>query len=356
MKSEIGKIWVIITLIVGNLYVFGEEKEQNKEYDKERMNSEITLIIDKALEAMKKSQRSSNGAIGQEYEVASTSIAGLAFLAAGYQAGKGKYGGVIKRAIEYLLRQGKKNKNGYFCEDRCVSRMHGHGFALTFLAYAYGDACTSQEIECDRYKNTMQKAIRLAEDSQSQNGGWIYDPMPMGDENSVTVCVVMGLRAAKEAGFRIKKSVINKGAKYIEQCAQPDGSFSYNLGGGRGTATLTGAGISDLFFYGRHTKFNETQKKIIEKGIKFILENRSEIENFPHGMYSLFYTTLAMYWGGGETHWQQWYKYTIEAIKTLKREDGTITSRGGGSYGILDTGFATLILLIPKKILPLFDK
>lgn len=353
MASKKFWLWIVVSIfILFNVYIFLEDKEQSKKAEEVNISSEITIMIDKALEAMKNSQRSNSGAIGQNYEVASTSLAGLAFLAAGYQAGKGKYGSTVKKAIEYLLRQGIKNKNGYFCEDGCISRMHGHGFALTFLAYAYGDACTYKQVDCDRYKNIMMKAIKLAEDAQSQNGGWLYDPTPSGDENSVTACIVMGLRAAKEAGFRVKKKTIDKGAKYIEQCAQPDGSFSYNLSGGRGTATLTGAGISDLFFYGRHANFLKKHKKIIERGIKFILDNKEDVRKLPYGMYALFYTTLAMYWGGGE-YWNQWYKYAIETIKAQKREDGTIS---GTSYGLVNTGFATLILLIPKKILPLFDK
>ncbi len=347
MKGKVSVLWVASICAIFNVYIFLEDKGGSKD-----LNMDTMVIIDKALKAMKNNQKGSSGAIGQSYEVASTSIAGLAFLAAGYQAGKGKYGGVVRKAIEYLLSQGKKNRNGYFCEDSCISRMHGHGFALTFLAYAYGDACAFGQVDCDRYKNIMEKAIKLAQDSQSQNGGWIYEPTQDGDENSVTACVVMGLRAAREAGFKVKIKTINKGAKYIEQCAQPDGSFSYDLSGRIRTATLTGAGITDLFFYGRHASFSETHKKIIERGIKFILDNKSEIGSLSYGMYSLFFTTLAMYWGGGE-HWDQWYNYALEIIKAQVREDGTI---GGTKYGVMDTGFATLILLIPKKILPLFDK
>ncbi len=344
---------VSVGLLVITLLSFGIFLQSEKQGEKGVSNDEINIMVDKALDAMKGEQRS-DGAIGNSYEVATTSICGLAFLAAGYQAGKGRYGIVVTKAIKYLLNRGRKRKSGYICEDNCTSRMHGQGFALTFLSYAIGDACTSKQMEdigCDTYKNVMRKAIRLAEESQSRNGGWIYDPYGGGDENSVTVCIVMGLRAAKEAGFRVKEKVIKKGGKYIEDCANPDGSFSYSLGSRGGTVTLTGAGISDLYFYGRHSQFSAKHKQLIDRGIKFIWDNKSQLTNLSFGMYSLFYSTLAMYWAG-DKYWDQWFKFVVDIIKNHRKDDGTI----GHHYGILDSGFATLILLIPKKILPLFDK
>jgi hypothetical protein len=119
-----------------------------------------------------------------------------------------------------------------------------------------------------------------------------------------------------------------------------------------GTVPLTGAGIADLYFYGRHSQFSPKHKKIIEAGIKFILDNKEQISSYNWwSMYAIFYPTLAMWWAG-EKHWQQWYKYVVDIIKKSQQQDGKIE----GTYGMVDTAFAVLTLLIPKKLLPLFDK
>jgi hypothetical protein len=240
------KGWVILLSCIA-LFIFSNGNQSKKieiEWDKS-----IDPIIEKALKAIKAAQKK-NGAIGDDYLVAGTSLSGLALLAAGYQAGRGKYGYVVRRAIDYLLSVGRRNQNGYITDEGARSQIHGHGFALTFLSYAYGDACTflKRELDCDIYKKIIKKAIKFAEQFQGANGGWGYQPGDSMEENSVTVCAVMSLRAAKEAGFRVDPKVIKKGAKYIEDCANADGSFAYNLGQRHGNRASNRSGNCRFIF------------------------------------------------------------------------------------------------------------
>ena len=46
-------------------------------------------------------------------------------------------------------------------------------------------------------KEKLQKAVKLIEKTQNHEGGWRYQPAPYDADISVTICEVMGLRAAR---------------------------------------------------------------------------------------------------------------------------------------------------------------
>ena len=94
----------------------------------------------------------------------------------------------------------------------------------------------------DRVKEKLQKAVRLIERTQNNEGGWRYMPVPYDADISVTICQVMALRAARDAGIKVEKDVIDKSIKYVISCQNPDGGFSYQSprsgGGSRADAGL----------------------------------------------------------------------------------------------------------------------
>src|SRR5262249_11399310 len=82
---------------------------------------------------------SPNGAFGvNRYHgnVAVTALCGLAFMSAGHQPGRGKYGPVVSKAIEYVLNQEQPNVDGRptpgFLFYKALIKQHGamyeHGF------------------------------------------------------------------------------------------------------------------------------------------------------------------------------------------------------------------------------------
>ena len=70
----------------------------------------------------------------------------------------------------------------------------GTGLRRLFLAEVYG---MSPDPRLETY---LRKAIRLIEYSQGAMGGWRYQPRPDQSDISVTICQVMALRAARNAG------------------------------------------------------------------------------------------------------------------------------------------------------------
>src|SRR5205807_5885968 len=113
--------------------------------------------------------------------------------------------------------------------DNSHGPMYGHGFATLFLGEVYG--MTGD----DEVKEKLQKAVRLIQKTQNREGGWRYQPVPYDADISVTICEIMALRAARDAGIKVDKQVIDDAVKYVRRCQNPDGGFSYVAGQGSGS-------------------------------------------------------------------------------------------------------------------------
>jgi hypothetical protein len=144
---------------------------------------------------------------GQAYPMAMTALAGMAFLANGNTPSRGPYADHVGKIVEFLtsnvqpggLITGPTQEQGY--------SMYGHGFSLMFLSSCYGME-TNDKMR-DRMKKIINNGIKLTA-SASSNGGWCYTP-GTGDEGSVTVTQIQGLRAASNAGFTVPKGAIEGG-------------------------------------------------------------------------------------------------------------------------------------------------
>ena len=149
-----------------------------------------------------------------------TALAGLAFMSAGNLPGRGKYGKQVQKCLDYVL--SCEQQSGLICADVNQGPMYGHGFATLFLGEVYG--MTGNE----EVKEKLQKAVQLIEKTQNSEGGWRYQPAPYDADISVTICQVMALRAARDAGIKVEKEVIDKSIKYVKTCQnRSDGGFGY---------------------------------------------------------------------------------------------------------------------------------
>ena len=156
--------------------------------------------IEKGLDWLAANQ-APDGHWGEQFPVATTSLAGLALLAGGHLPGRGKYGLKVLQAIRYLLKWARMKVDSshyYFSEIggqmQGGSRMHGHGYATLFLSEAYGMAEDfGSDVNPEELRVSIQCAVRTIENSQSSQGGWYYEPDLVpgrkvdADEGSVTV-------------------------------------------------------------------------------------------------------------------------------------------------------------------------
>ncbi|HND53778.1 MAG TPA: prenyltransferase/squalene oxidase repeat-containing protein, partial [Pirellulaceae bacterium] len=123
------------------------------------------------------------------------SLAGLAWMSAGSTPGRGPHGARVNRVLEFVL--GCCQESGFITHAGSTSHgpMYEHGFATLFLAEAYGMSPQPA------LRARLARAVKLIVDKQNDEGGWRYAPERRDADISVTICQVMALRAARNAGL-----------------------------------------------------------------------------------------------------------------------------------------------------------
>lgn len=287
---------------------------------------------------------------GRQYAVAMIGLAGMAFLSHGNTPTRGKYAPQIQASVDFLctcsdpsgLISGPGNDSGM--------PMHGHGFALLFLAAAYGSVKKGPKRE--RMKIVIEKAIALTSQSQSPAGGWTYTPGG-GDEGSVTVTQVQALRACHNAGFLVPKQTIERAVRYIEMCGCADGGIMYSLGSGGGSRLpISAAAVATLYNAG------EYDAPIAERCLAYV-DARFKAQNGwnkdgGHDFYCHLYAAQGFYMAGDKM-WDSYFPDTRDQLLKLQnRADGSWSGDGVGRvYG---TAIATIILQLPYKFLPVYQR
>ena len=279
------------------------------------------------------------------HEVAVTALTGMAFLSAGHLPNRGEYGGQVQRAVEFLLTCRQPNGQILNRDSQSHGPMYGHGFATLFLAEAYG---TSPD---PRIRNALAAAVKLIVASQSEEGGWRYNPDSSDADLSVTVCQVMALRAARNAGLAVPKETIDRSIDYVKKCQNTDGGFMYQLTR-RGTSDFprSAAGIVALYSAGVYTGTE------IEKGLAYLMRSlpRPGVFRTPHYyFYGHYYAVQAM-WQTGGGDWERWYSAIRDELLAQQKPDGHWSDPSVcDEYG---TAMALLILQIPNDYVPIFQR
>ena len=298
------------------------------------------LAIEKGLAHLAQTQRADGSWTysGSGGHVGITSLAGIAFLAGGNLPGRGQYGANVDRATDYVLQQVRRD--GYISAGN--SRMYSHGFAALFLAEVYGMTAR------DDVKTKLKRAIRLIESCQNHEGGWRYNPQPFDADISVTICQIMALRAARNAGIKVDKSVIDRGILYVKSCQNADGGFSYQARQSGSGFARTSAGVCSLYYAGAYGD------PAIGKGLAYLRKNSQlSSRNNYHFHYGHYYAVQAMFQAGGES-WKTYYTAIREHLVRSQAENGSWS--GGPTKGAYATAMSCIILEVPYQYLPILQR
>lgn len=295
-----------------------------------------------------------SGAGSGGYPCAMTSLAGLALLASGNTPLEGPYAPHVRRAIEYLLTQANANPSGLIASmEEEMRPMYGHGFAMLFLAQAYG--MERDEMRRQRIRKVLQRAVALTEAAQSADGGWMYTPDARTDEGSVTVTQIQGLRAVRNAGIRVPRTVIDRATDYIRKCANPDGGIRYQASQPPGSTSLpaiTAAAVATMYNAGQY------EHPVAQGALKFTLRvmqaQGASGAYGGHQSYAMLYAGQAMYLSG-EENWKFYFPpVRDDLIRMQNRSDGSWNDPGvGPTFG---TAVALLTLQLPYKHLPILQR
>jgi hypothetical protein len=325
---------------------------QEKEVLPKHVTPEALRAVTKGLDylaAQQSDDGSWNTGGGQAYPVAMTGLAGTAFLAHGNSPTRGKYSRSVQGAVEYLVRCATPTGLITGPAQDSGQPMHGHGFALMFLASVYG--MVTKESLRRQVGETIRKAVALTSQGQSADGGWTYIP-GAGDEGSVTVTQVQALRAAQNAGFLVPKSVIEEAGKYLEKCRTPEGGIQYSLrfGGGPRLA-ISAAAVATLYNAGQF------DSPIATDCLKYVWGQFKAHEGWQKGGFHDFYTHLYASQGfymAGDEYWDNYFPGARDQLIAMQTGDGSW--QGDGIGQIYGTAIAVIILQLPYKYLPVFQR
>lgn len=278
--------------------------------------------------------------------VAVGSLAGLAFMCSGSPPGQGPFGKNIDRAVKFITscvqETGYISVPGYGQDN-----MYGHGFATLFLSEVYG---MSDRNDIDStVGDKLRLAVKLTCACQSNAGGWRYQPQKSDADLSITICQIMGLRAARDAGIHVPDDVRNKCIDYVKRSQNADGGFRYQVdSGGSSTFPLTAAGVVSLYSAGIY------DGEPIDKALKWLMNYLpgKGSENVGYFFYGHYYAVQAMWHAGGE-YWQKWYPAIRETLLSRQSRDGSWNdSEVCPEFG---TAMACIILQMPNNYLPIFS-
>ena len=314
---------------------------------KNEITPEMTRSVERGLAYLASSQNEDGsfgrGRYGRHVGIAS--LAALAFMADGNLPGRGRYGEQVTRALEFVL--ANKSESGLLAAESTTGPMYGHGFATLFLGEIYG-----MNPNDSRVRDALVRAIDLILNSQNDEGGWRYNPVPYDADVSVTICQVMAMRSARNAGIKIPKDTIDRAVRYVRDCQNADGGFRYMRQPGSSAWPRAAAGVASLFYAGVY------EDDSIERGLEYLSSN-SMIANTggpqiqAHYFYGQYYATQAMYLAGGD-RWEQWWSRVRDELIAMQSDDGSwIDHQAGESYA---TAMALIVLQMPNRYLPIFQR
>ena len=273
-----------------------------------------------------------------------TSLCALAFMADGHVPGRGVYGDNVRRALEFVLNSA--TETGLLARDKDHGPMYGHGFSTLFLGEIYG-----MNNEDSRVRDALTRAVDLIIHSQNNEGGWRYNPVPYDADISVTICEVMALRSARNAGVKVPKETIDQAIAYVRSCQNSDGGFRYMATAGTSAWPRTAAGVASLYYAGIYSDNS------IERGLNYLQDVVGSNKNGPadvaHYFYGHYYAVQAMYLAGGK-RWTDWWPHIRDEMISKQIETGSwMDYQAGQAYS---TSMALIVLQMPKRYLPIFQK
>lgn len=313
---------------------------------------ELELAVQRGFEALAAMQGEDGSWGGSRFErhVGITALACIALLADGNLPGRGRYATQVEKGLNFILEN--STDTGLIAADTGHGPMYGHGFATLFLGEVYGMTGGGPNTpQGDRLYEALVKACRLIVETQNDEGGWRYNPVPYDADVSVTICQIMALRSARNAGLEIPKATIDRAVEYVRACQNPDGGFRYQSVQGGSAWPRSAAGVASLYYAGIY------KDEAVDRGLAYLIENampRNAINSGSHYFYGHYYSVQAMYLAGGQ-NWAIWWPAIRDEL--IASQDKTLgvwdDNYAGTAYG---TAMALIILQMPKRYLPIFQK
>jgi hypothetical protein len=279
-----------------------------------------------------------------------TSLAVMAFLAAGHVPGEGPYAPAIDKGIRHVLAH--QDASGMIVEKRGHGPMYDHGISTLMLSEVAGMTPSQQSAPI---RKSLERAVRLILQAQNvrksvrESGGWRYQHNSQDSDLSVTGWQLLALRAAKDIGCDVPVQNIDLAVGYVKKCSQANG-FGYQPGSGP-TSTLTAAGVLALQVCD-HQEDNE-----VINGVVF-LQRRPLVYDESWFFYGAYYNAISGYkYGGNE--WDRIKASLFQELLKHQQPIGSWQANNGNERGqgqIYSTSLAVLALTVEYGYLPIYQR
>jgi hypothetical protein len=141
---------------------------------------------------------------------------------------------------------------------------------------------------------------------------------------ATTLSIVTALVAARDAGIKVPQKVIDRGIKYIENCANRGGGFRYTYKPHgiltrahlRSRPSITGCAILPLLLCKKDSEKLKPGIDCLKKRLGFLKAHRAE-----HYWFHLLFGSMAAYRIGGDL-WERWQEKIEKKLAFIQKKKG----------------------------------
>jgi len=296
-------------------------------------------------------QQNADGSFAASQKPAMTGLALGAYLSAGHTADVGQYGGVVRRAISYLLSAARPDGT-FGPSDR---PMYDQAIATLALAEAYG--VEPNEEQRRRIAALLSKSVQIIVNAQNVRksadftGGWGTAANSADSDLPLTGWNSMALRALLDCGFEVPKTSVSRSLQFVMRCEEPAiKGFGYQPHQAANPNCTGVAAICLLLLDPR----DESHRKTANQAAQYLMTHRVE-EGSQYMYYGFFCTNLAIF-ENGDPSLSAISNATSARLLKLQQPDGGWPQTSEGPGRAYTTSMSLLTLTISYKMLPLYQR
>ena len=232
-------------------------------------------------------------------DTGATALALLAFLGAGHTHQEGPYKTIVRKGLDWLVKQQKPNGDMHDSEEEGrTTSFYAHGQATIVLCEAYAMTRDSQLLA------PAQKALSYIYTSQHpERGGWKYRPNSEGDL-SVFGWQLMAIQSARMARLEVPSEVLDRAAGFLDLVQEQNGSrYRYEQNPNLPTTpAMTAEGLLCRQYLGW-----QKNHPALRAGISYLVqpENLPSWSNGKRNVYYWYYATQVLHNLQGP-EWEAW--------------------------------------------------
>ena len=345
---------MLLTAAVMLLLVPAAGRADTESYWLAKYRAPVDRAVQKALAFLAKRLASDDSFAKETRNLnAVAGLAGMAFLSVGHTPGRGPYGDVVNRCIDFILATPAEGPHGGAAKGWLgrsgQDKMYGHGIATLFLCEVSGMVDPKRQKKIDVLLPKALKVILTAQAVKKEAryaGGWRYKPDSKDSDLSISGWCLMALRSARLNGAPVPAEAIKKAIEYVNRC---NGRYQPG-GGGISSPAMAGVGLLCRELSGHH---NDAINRRCGDYLLAQAEGGALFTHPSYRAYTIYYASQAMFQLGG-THWERFAPQLYKRLLSWQGTDGSVVL---GHYGkVYSTSMYTLALTVTYRQLPIYQR